>query len=369
MSGGLEKRNRRGARRRSREPRPYQPRPFATIYGALLIAGVAGAAGVYFLLLALTHGGGAALSTKLDVAKTALLVVGGSGALAGLYVAYRKQRTDEANHIRDQDKLFTERYTQAAAQLGNTAAAVRLAGVYALARIADDSARDRPTCLSVLCSYLRMAVDPDKGDPAETEVRRTAQTVLAKRLQPDHAGFWEDADVDLRGSHLIEFDLSGAVMRSINVAKAIFTGEAHFERVSVAGDAQFGDVKFEHYAGFLDTEFGGDAWFGGVAFEGYTEFSGAQFRGDALFEAARFPGYSTFRKTEFLGATDFRHAIFTKDASFFEARFDKQASFYCTKFEGDAEFAGAHMIAGAVTWPDGHSPSSQIEWTGPTPHD
>src|SRR5260221_3314993 len=161
------------------QPRPDRPQPCPAVYGALLVAGVVSAAGVYLLLLWLIPG---AKANRLDVAKTALLVVGGSGAVAGLYVAYRKQRTDEANHIRDQDNLFTERYTQAVTQLGNTAAAVRLGGVYALARIADDSERDRPTCMEVLCAYLCMAYDPDNADPGEAKVRSAAQTTMFARF-------------------------------------------------------------------------------------------------------------------------------------------------------------------------------------------
>jgi hypothetical protein len=116
-----------------------------------------------------------------------------------LYVSYRKQRTDVANHGRDQDKLFTERYTAAVAQLGNPAPAVRLGGGYALARIADDSARDRPTCLKVWCAYLRMPYDTD--DPAkadEREVRPTAQATLAERFRSYNPGCWAEAEIDLR---------------------------------------------------------------------------------------------------------------------------------------------------------------------------
>jgi hypothetical protein len=165
------------------------------------------------------------------------LVVAGSGAGAGLYVQYRKQQTgevksalDHANSRRDQDKLFTERYTQAAAQLGNPAAAVRLAGVYALARIADDSGRDRPTCVKVLCAYLRMPYDPD--DPAkadEREVRTTAQAVLAERLHADHPGFWAGAEIDLRGAHLIDFDLSRTTAAVLRADRATFSGHAWFD--------------------------------------------------------------------------------------------------------------------------------------------
>jgi hypothetical protein len=110
-------------RRGDWRPQGYQPGPFAVIYAGLLAAGLVAAAVVYLVLV---HGVPGMAKDRADTLKTALLVIGGSGALAGLYVSYRKQRTDEANHVRDQDKLFTERYTQAVAQLGNSAAAVRL---------------------------------------------------------------------------------------------------------------------------------------------------------------------------------------------------------------------------------------------------
>ena len=50
------------------------------------------------------------------------------------------------------------RYGEAAAQLGHGNAAIRLAGVYAMAQLADDWADPdaRQQCVAVLCAYLRM---------------------------------------------------------------------------------------------------------------------------------------------------------------------------------------------------------------------
>ena len=45
-------------------------------------------------------------------------------------------------------------------------AAVRLAGVYAMAGLADDWPENRQTCVDVLCGYLRMPYEPDPGDEA-----------------------------------------------------------------------------------------------------------------------------------------------------------------------------------------------------------
>jgi uncharacterized protein YjbI with pentapeptide repeats len=277
------------------------------MYSVLLGAGVVGAALVYLVLVAVVPGADA---NRMDVAKTALLVTGGSGALAGLYVSYRKQRTDEASHMRDQDKLFTERYTQAAAQLGSEKAAVRLAGAYALGRIADDSERDRPTCLRVLCAYLRMPYDPKSQDFTEQVVRTTIQDVLAERLRPGNPGFWQDADIDLRDAHLIELRWMRTRIRELNLEGATFGGGANFD----------GAV------------FTGDAWFTGVTFTFYAEL-----------QEARFEAIADFDKAEFEGSASFRDAVFEGEASFVEAR-----------FLAEADFAGATFSEEQPPkWPDG----------------
>src|SRR5438094_304555 len=61
-------------------------------------------------------------------------------------------------------RLFNERYAKAAEQLGSDKAAVRLAGVYALAGLADDWPSGRQTCIDVLCAYLRMPYTPPSDD-------------------------------------------------------------------------------------------------------------------------------------------------------------------------------------------------------------
>lgn len=63
----------------------------------------------------------------------------GAGALVALVVAYRRQRVAE-----DRTPVFNDRFTAIAAQLGADKAAVRLAGVHAMAGLADDWAENRP---------------------------------------------------------------------------------------------------------------------------------------------------------------------------------------------------------------------------------
>ncbi len=107
------------------------------------------------------------------VGRNAVLALGALGAAPAGYIAYRRQRTLEQQRHDDRDKRdddldgldlerrkeetrrvevdnanaradpreFRARYSEAAAQLGHDRAAVRLAGVYAMAQLADDWAR------------------------------------------------------------------------------------------------------------------------------------------------------------------------------------------------------------------------------------
>lgn len=319
--------------------------PFGVVYVALLGLGTVGALVVYLLLVAFVPG---ASGTRLDAMKTALLVVAGSGAGAGLYVQYRKQQTDEAksaldhaNSRRDQDKLFTERYTQAVAQLGIPAAAVRLGGVYALARIADDSERDRPTCIKVLCAYLRMPYDPKTAEPAEQQVRTTAQTVITERLHHDHPSYWSGAEVDLTGAHLINLKFDGITTGTFTATGATFSG----------------------YAGFDEATFSGDAWFGGATFSGDAGFGRATFSGVAMFDKATFSKGARFGRAAFSGVASFFKATFSGDGWFGGATFSRVALFRGATFGGGAGFDEATFNRTWVpVWPDGFAEPTGIVW-------
>ena len=50
---------------------------------------------------------------------------------------------------------MTDRYTRAIKQLGSDKLDVRIGGIYALERIARDSARDHTTVMEVLAAFIR----------------------------------------------------------------------------------------------------------------------------------------------------------------------------------------------------------------------
>jgi hypothetical protein len=64
---------------------------------------------------------------------------------------------------------LAKRYQDAASQLGNANAAIRLAGVYSMARLADDWEHQRQTCVDVLCAYMRMSFQQEPSKPRSTD--------------------------------------------------------------------------------------------------------------------------------------------------------------------------------------------------------
>src|SRR5690349_410467 len=74
------------------------------------------------------------------------------------------------------DRTLNERFATAADRLGSDKPpAVQLAGVYAMAGLADDWEKNRQTCVDVLCAYLRMPYVPDPGDEASVPERLAFQ--------------------------------------------------------------------------------------------------------------------------------------------------------------------------------------------------
>jgi hypothetical protein len=108
--------------------------------------------------------------------------------------AYRRQRVDEVGAHREATRLHTERFSQAVEQLGSHSPAVQLAGVHALAGLADDALDDSlgQTCIDVLCAYLQLPFTLEPGDdPAHQDkhhrhlaLRKVRHTIL--RLIGDH---------------------------------------------------------------------------------------------------------------------------------------------------------------------------------------
>ena len=285
----------------------------------------------------LTIAGGAKTGTdransRLDAVRTGLAAGAGAGAAVGLMLAFRRQHHQEvATDLTDRDateRRITDLYAKAVEQLGSDKAPVRLGGLYALERLAQDSPAQRPTIVNVICAYLRMPfptmAPASKSVPIATEnaaepvadttltaaahdtwqqerqVRLTAQRILSEHLrkpntdlQPadfDNTPFWPGIRLDLTGATLIDFSLDYGLVTEAKFGGATFSGGARFDKATFSGDAVFSWATFN----------GGDTRFGGATFSGDAVFSGATFnRGNALFGNATFNGDARFDKATF----------------------------------------------------------------------
>ena len=116
--------------------------------------------------------GGQGTQVQLDVIRTAETLVIGTGGAAALLLTARRQRYTELALVHtDRDateRRITELYTKAADQLGSEKAPVRLAGLHALERLAQNTPEQRQTIGDVICAYLRMPYKPPNDQPRGT---------------------------------------------------------------------------------------------------------------------------------------------------------------------------------------------------------
>jgi hypothetical protein len=272
----------------------------AIVWTAAVIVGVGVAVAIWLLL---AYGGdGDTNRNRLDAIRTAGTIVVGTGGGVALLLAARRQRSTEialkhgervaADARQDAaERRITDLYTKAVEQLGSDKAAVRLGGLYALERLAQNVSEQRQTIVNVICAYLRMS---GESSDQEHQVRHTAQRILTLHLRPgpdpDHpaGSFWSNIDLDLTGALLTEFNLSRCRLRTGRFTCAQFKTYARFDDAVFTSNARFIEASFEGNAHFQRAQFHGDAHFTGTEFTGPTNFTDTQFTQRVLLDQATF---------------------------------------------------------------------------------
>ncbi|WP_143229795.1 pentapeptide repeat-containing protein [Actinophytocola xanthii] len=264
--------------------------------------------------------------------------VGGGGVFA-LYLAWRRQQSTEAdldnrermlaqqervahdNRADATERRITELYTKGVEQLGSDKAPVRLGGLYALERLAQDNRAQRQTIVNVLCAYLRMPyVEP--GQNQEREVRLAAQRVLRDHLRRGQDDkFWPGMEIDLTGAELLDFDLTGCRVHLGKFQSARFVGTALFDSTTFVEQASFQSARFTADAFFRYTRFESHAFFGTALFEGDAAFNSALISGSGMFESAGFNGNAVFDSTKFRGTVSIEKVTFARGVPVELARF------------------------------------------------
>ncbi len=122
---------------------------------------------------------------------------------------------------RAENDALAKRYQDAASQLGSPNAAVRLAGVHAMARLADDWQQEREACVSVLCAYMRIAPASmaDGFDSGEAVVRSTIVSSMGAHLQATRCPNWCDCEINLTGAEIDNLNWQGiTAQKGINLS-------------------------------------------------------------------------------------------------------------------------------------------------------
>src|SRR5215217_959764 len=101
-------------------------------------------------------------TAKKDLMQAWGFIMAGVAGAVGIYFAWR-------NLQQGKEELITERFTRAIEQLGSDKLEVRLGGIYALEQIADDSPqRDYHAVMAVLAAYFRENIPrPPEGEKKE----------------------------------------------------------------------------------------------------------------------------------------------------------------------------------------------------------
>ncbi|MBP2322988.1 hypothetical protein JOF56_003373 [Kibdelosporangium banguiense] len=277
------------------------------------------------------------VAARFDALKIGLSVGAGSGGLFALYLAWQRQRSTEADLERQErvasdtradatERRITDLYTKAVEQLGSDKAPVRMGGLYALERLAQDYRVQRQTIVNVFCAYLRMpyvlpGVEPtddaeDRQRTQELEVRRTAQDILCAHLRdlprdPDNK-FWAEMKINLSGAHLIALDLKRCQAQTAQFKSALFTGTASFDSSVFTEYVSFESAIFTDEAVFRATAFRGNAFFGSARFRGNASFASAKFAGSGMFESAVFERSAVFKAAVFGNTTNFERVTFAR---------------------------------------------------------
>jgi hypothetical protein len=168
--------------------------------------------------------------TAVDNARGRLLTLG-----AGLFAAGALWFTGRSFTLSREGQV-TDRYTKAIKQLGSDQLAVRIGGIYALERVARDSARDHSTVMEVLSAFIREPPYSRQERGTDDAGRgwlwpdvQAAVTVIGRRISKNDRG-----RIDLSGAGLSGAALSGANLSGVDLVGAKLAG-ADLTRANLDG--------------------------------------------------------------------------------------------------------------------------------------
>ena len=128
---------------------------------------------------------------------------------------------------------ITDRYNAAITNLGSGSVDVRLGGIYALQRIMQDSPRDQPTVVAVLCAFVRDHANVVTAksvryttSAASAQMQTDVQAALTVVATRNTASDGDATVVDLSGTNLTRADLTDADLARADLTDSILDSAA-----------------------------------------------------------------------------------------------------------------------------------------------
>jgi Pentapeptide repeats (8 copies) len=198
------------------------------------------------------HDIGSARGPLLQAARVAaqgqLLTLGAGLSAAGALLAVADFTLSQRTLKLTEQGQVTRRHTEAIEQLGSDKLDVRIGGIYALERVARDSARHHPAVMEVLTAFVREHSHkpwppPDSGGREPERWPRpdvqAALTVVGRRdaqrdIQPMDLTGTDLARADLHGANFTRADLGRADLTGANLHGSDLTG-ANLGRADLTG--------------------------------------------------------------------------------------------------------------------------------------
>lgn len=312
-------------------------------------------------------------STQLERIKTSLTIIGGIGAIGYLVIKFRERSALERGEA--DDKLI-----RAVQQLGDTSPQVRIAGVYALADVADTyEGPYHQRVLDILCGYLRTdrllknangetcyvtnkngTLDYDRPISSDGPVESAVLSIIASHLRPPRAtiegnrteadsGPWSNYRIDLHNATLTEqIDFTGCHFKHLDLRRATLFDRAYFFKSRFIGAASFEHSSFKRPAHFNQTHFEFLSSFRGAKFE-TIYFDNAKFDSVSYFDEVTFAGTADFYRTIFSSTCDFTGSTFINNANFKEAEF-RHPYFRKCIFRKGADFTPCKIETFEASW-------------------
>lgn len=327
-------------------------------------------------------------TTQLEVIKAASGIAIGGGGLFALYLAARRQRTQELelevrhDELRNRqvelvqrdrtqehaertaevtrlhaeqvaadarhdaaERRLTELYTKAAEQFGSDNVAVQLAGLYGFERLANDHPELRQTVVNVICSLLRMPA-PSADDAAtmskSSQVRGAALRILQEHLTQGAGKYWA-VGIDLSGARLKNLDLAGWRVEKGLFVESAFVDACDITGLSTVEELNLTGATFEGVLMATQVHIGGALALDGAKFLADVDFGGSGIVGPVSLAETTFSGFTSFAGCRFGGSARCSDSAFFGPVEFTGVTFNDAVEIKATSFEGEVSFRGTYF--------------------------